>query len=274
MQRVPLGIRFCPTDLEAFAYLFSKIHVKHLKLLPLDLVQELDVYQFEPCKLPRKEEDEFAYYFTRRAHKSKKKIHRYTRDDKGYWRMSGSTSKTNAGKKNTLVYYLKSEKEKGTKGHKTNWIMHEYELADENIISDRSSRSSSRSIVLCRIYERKEQEEKSSKEKEGQEKEIGEKEDLNNGMDLPGLLRMLGEADSEVLNRVEEEGGLYCDFDNNATLPNSPTDGRGDAAASADSRMNNTQLTRTRNLIQSIDGPRNNVMSMVEENDIDLSLRL
>ncbi|KAF1001898.1 hypothetical protein AG4045_026669 [Apium graveolens] len=265
MKRAPLGVRFCPTDLEAFAYLFSKIYVKHLKLLPLELVQEFDVYESKPCKLPRKEEDEFSYYFTRRTHRSANKIDRYIRDDKGYWRKSGSTKKA-AGKKSTLVYHHKSKKDTG-KGQKTNWIMHEYELANENG-SDRSARSSSRSLVLCRIYERKELE-----EKEHEEKEIGDqKEDINNELDLPGLLRMLGESHSEVLNRVvEEEGDLDCEIDNNATLPNSPTPDRG---ASVDLRMSNTQQSYTRNLIQSMDGPNTSVMSIVEETDIDLSLRL
>lgn len=266
MQRVPLGIKFHPTDMEAFAYLFSKIYLKHLKLLPLelDLVQELDVYGCEPCKLPRKKEDEFAYYFTPRAHKSEQKIDRYTRDDKGYWRMSGTILKPKTGKKNTLVYYHKSKHERGKdKGHKTNWIMHEYVLDTENS-SDESARSLSICLVLCRIYERKVY----------KEKEDGEMEDLNNGLDLPGLLQLLCESHSQVKKRAVDEGDLDCDFDNNATLLYSPTDDQGDTGACVDLRMNYTQQSCTRNLIQYIDTRSINASTIAEENDIDLSLRL
>ncbi|KAL1814088.1 hypothetical protein ACET3Z_024153 [Daucus carota] len=249
MQHTPLGFRFRPSDLEAFAYLFSKIYGKHLEKIPLELVQEFDVYVSEPSKLPRNEEDEFAYYFTERSPLSKNKINRYTRDGRGYWRISGTTWKTKAGKKNTLVYYIRSRDERG-KGQKTNWIMHEYVLASRS--------SSSRRFVLCRIYNRKEHEEKEVFDMSSDGHQASDNE-----LDWSGLLRMLGESHSVA------EGDLFCEME---ALLNSPTDDPSDTDAS---HVNKVQQNLTRNLTKQMDRiSKSSRVEVNEENDIDLSLKL
>nr|GMC49711.1 NAC domain-containing protein 2-like [Ipomoea batatas] len=75
---------------------------------------------------------------------------------RGYWKATGADKPIGqpkpVGIKKALVFYSG----KAPKGEKTNWIMHEYRLADV----DRSARKKSNSLrlddwVLCRIYNKK-----------------------------------------------------------------------------------------------------------------------
>lgn len=72
----------------------------------------------------------FSYFFTKtdKKHQNGKRLNRFTKDQKGHWRITSKIQevteedgKTVIGRKNVLVYMYENKV-------KTNWIMHEYML--------------------------------------------------------------------------------------------------------------------------------------------------
>ncbi|XP_031119221.1 NAC domain-containing protein 2-like [Ipomoea triloba] len=154
--QLPPGFRFHPTDEElVMHYLCRKC-----ASLPISvpIIAEIDLYKFDPWDLPDMAlygEKEW-YFFSPRDRKYPNGSRPNRAAGRGYWKATGADKPIGqpkpVGIKKALVFYSG----KAPKGEKTNWIMHEYRLADV----DRSARKKSNSLrlddwVLCRIYNKK-----------------------------------------------------------------------------------------------------------------------
>ncbi|CAL5022837.1 unnamed protein product [Urochloa decumbens] len=154
---VPPGFRFHPTDEELlYYYLRKKVAYEPIDL---DVIREIDLNKLEPwdlkdrCKIGTGPQDEW-YFF---SHKDKKyptgtRTNRATMA--GFWKATGRDKAIflgNAGRKiglrKTLVFYTG----RAPHGKKTDWIMHEYRLDDDNaevpITED--------GWVVCRVFKKK-----------------------------------------------------------------------------------------------------------------------
>ncbi|KAI3849505.1 hypothetical protein MKX03_021491 [Papaver bracteatum] len=149
---LPPGFRFYPTDEELLVqYLCRKVAGYNFKL---NIIGEIDLYKFDPWVLPSKAifgEKEW-YFFSPRDRKYPNGSRPNRVAGSGYWKATGTdkiitTEGRKVGIKKALVFYIG----KAPKGTKTNWIMHEYRLLENN-----KKHGSSRldDWVLCRIYKK------------------------------------------------------------------------------------------------------------------------
>ncbi|XP_059307595.1 NAC domain containing protein 50-like [Lycium ferocissimum] len=148
------GFRFHPTDEELVRYyLRRKAFGKPFRF---QAVSEIDVYKSEPWELAEysslKTRDLEWYFFSPvdRKYGNGSRLNRAT--GKGYWKATGKDrpvrhkSQTN-GMKKTLVFHSG----RAPDGKRTNWVMHEYRLTDEEleragVVQD--------AFVLCRIFQK------------------------------------------------------------------------------------------------------------------------
>ncbi|XP_048325396.1 NAC transcription factor 25 [Ziziphus jujuba] len=131
--QLPPGFRFHPTDEELVVHYLKKKAAS--APLPVTIIAEIDLYKFDPWELPSKAtfgEQEW-YFFSPRDRKYPNGARPNRAATSGYWKATGTdkpilTSNGNhkVGVKKALVFYGG----KPPKGIKTNWIMHEYRLAD------------------------------------------------------------------------------------------------------------------------------------------------
>ncbi|KAE9465348.1 hypothetical protein C3L33_02742, partial [Rhododendron williamsianum] len=129
------GFRFHPTDQELVGfYLRRKVFGKPFRFDPISVI---DIYKCEPWDLPGKSRlksrDLEWYFFSALDKKYGKVTGRTNRaTEKGYWKTTGKDrpirykSRT-VGMKKTLVYHCG----RAPRGERTNWVMHEYKLVDE-----------------------------------------------------------------------------------------------------------------------------------------------
>ncbi|KAI4381632.1 hypothetical protein MLD38_007690 [Melastoma candidum] len=163
---LPPGFRFHPTDEElVLHYLQRKVASAPL---PVSIIAEVDIYKFDPWDLPPMAafgEKEW-YFFSPRDRKYPNGARPNRAAASGYWKATGtdkvivssSRSSTrmqhvNVGVKKALVFY----KGRPPRGVKTNWIMHEYRLAESPAYRPVRVKDSSMRLddwVLCRIYEK------------------------------------------------------------------------------------------------------------------------
>ncbi|KAI4320593.1 hypothetical protein MLD38_034055 [Melastoma candidum] len=132
----PPGFRFHPTDEElVLYYLKRKICRRRLRL---NIISELDVYKWDPQELPGqsllKTGDRQWFFFSPRDRKypNAARSNRATRQ--GYWKATGkdrniSSCSRAVGVKKTLVFY----KGRAPSGERTDWVMHEYTLDEEEL---------------------------------------------------------------------------------------------------------------------------------------------
>ncbi|WOL18031.1 hypothetical protein Cni_G26824 [Canna indica] len=154
---LPPGFRFHPTDEELVVhYLCRKVAGQGL---PVPIIAEVDLYRFDPWQLPDKAlfgQKEW-YFFTPRDRKYPNGMRPNRAAGMGYWKATGADKpitpkgcKRTVGIKKALVFYAG----KAPRGTKTDWIMHEYRMADAN----RSPNKGSLRLddwVLCRLYNKK-----------------------------------------------------------------------------------------------------------------------
>ncbi|KAI3705225.1 hypothetical protein L1987_75459 [Smallanthus sonchifolius] len=146
------GFRFHPTDEELVRYyLRRKICGKSFRF---DAISDVDVYKVEPWDLPglsRLKTRDLEWYFFSVLDKKYGNGSRTNRaTDRGYWKTTGKDRSVYhrsqlVGMKKTLVYHIG----RAPKGERTNWVMHEYRLIDQEleragIVQD--------AFVLCRIF--------------------------------------------------------------------------------------------------------------------------
>ncbi|XP_011621045.1 protein BEARSKIN2 [Amborella trichopoda] len=147
---VPPGFRFHPTD-EELLYYYLRKKVTYQKF-DLEVIREVDLNKMEPwdlqerCRIGATPQNEW-YFF---SHKDKKyptgsRTNRAT--SAGFWKATGrdkciKNSYKKIGMRKTLVFY----KGRAPHGQKTDWIMHEYRL-EENNEED--------GWVVCRVFKKK-----------------------------------------------------------------------------------------------------------------------
>uniref|UniRef100_A0A7N0TB23 NAC domain-containing protein n=1 Tax=Kalanchoe fedtschenkoi TaxID=63787 RepID=A0A7N0TB23_KALFE len=153
---LPAGFRFHPTDEElVMHYLVRRCESQPIAV---PIIREIDLYKFDPWQLPELAlygEKEW-YFFSPRDRKYPNGSRPNRAAGTGYWKATGADKPIckpqTVGIKKALVFYAG----KAPKGVKTNWIMHEYRLANV----DRSARKRNNNLrlddwVLCRIYNKK-----------------------------------------------------------------------------------------------------------------------
>lgn len=162
---LPPGFRFHPTDEELVVHYLKK--KASSSPLPVSIIAEVDLYKFDPWELPAKAtfgEQEW-YFFSPRDRKYPNGVRPNRAATSGYWKATGtdkpvltSGGTQKVGVKKALVFYGG----KPPKGIKTNWIMHEYRLADNKVSNkppgyDLVNKKNSLRLddwVLCRIYKK------------------------------------------------------------------------------------------------------------------------
>ncbi|CAD5189358.1 unnamed protein product [Musa acuminata subsp. malaccensis] len=155
---LPPGFRFHPTDEELVVhYLCRKIACQRPAV---PIIAEIDLYKYDPWELPA-DKSLFGqrewYFFTPRDRKYPNGSRPNRSAGKGYWKATGADkpispkgSNRTVGIKKALVFYSG----KAPRGLKTDWIMHEYRLADTNRKSNKGSLRLD-DWVLCRLYNKK-----------------------------------------------------------------------------------------------------------------------
>ncbi|XP_042410820.1 NAC transcription factor 29-like [Zingiber officinale] len=160
---LPPGFRFHPTDEELILHYLRNQAVS--RPCPVSIIAEVDIYKCNPWDLPAKAmfgEQEW-YFFSPRERKYPNGVRPNRAAASGYWKATGtdkpirsSRGDGHIGVKKALVFY----KGRPPKGHKTNWIMHEYRLAEARPSNTyRPPKFSNTSMrlddwVLCRIYKK------------------------------------------------------------------------------------------------------------------------
>ncbi|KAM7486364.1 hypothetical protein LguiA_002373 [Lonicera macranthoides] len=155
--QLPAGFRFHPTDEElVLHYLCRKCAAQSIAV---PIIAEIDLYKFDPWQLPGMAmygEKEW-YFFSPRDRKYPNGSRPNRAAGTGYWKATGADKPVGKPKvlgiKKALVFYTG----KAPKGIKTNWIMHEYRLANVDRSAGAGKKNNSRldDWVLCRIYNKK-----------------------------------------------------------------------------------------------------------------------
>ncbi|CAM0951901.1 unnamed protein product [Alopecurus aequalis] len=166
---LPPGFRFHPTDEELVAdYLCARAAGR---AAPVPIIAEVDLYRFDPWELPEKAlfGAREWYFFTPRDRKYPNGSRPNRAAGAGYWKATGADKPVvhvgrTVGIKKALVFYHG----KPPRGVKTDWIMHEYRLADTS--GRRAANKVHGSLrlddwVLCRLYNKKNQWEKMQQDK-------------------------------------------------------------------------------------------------------------
>ncbi|KAG7605148.1 NAC domain-containing protein 96 [Arabidopsis thaliana] len=150
---LPPGFRFHPTDEELIEY-YLKRKVEGLEI-ELEVIPVIDLYSFDPWELPDKSflpnRDMEWYFFCSRDKKYPNGFRTNRGTKAGYWKATGkdrkitSRSSSIIGYRKTLVFY----KGRAPLGDRSNWIMHEYRLCDDD--TSHGSQNLKGAFVLCRV---------------------------------------------------------------------------------------------------------------------------
>ncbi|KAJ8443257.1 hypothetical protein Cgig2_010152 [Carnegiea gigantea] len=153
---VPPGFRFHPTE-EELLYYYLKKKVSY-EAIDLDVIREVDLNKLEPwdlkerCRIGSGPQNEW-YFF---SHKDKKyptgtRTNRATAA--GFWKATGrdkaiyyGNANKRIGMRKTLVFYTG----RAPHGQKTDWIMHEYRLDDDDPHVQQED-----GWVVCRVFKKK-----------------------------------------------------------------------------------------------------------------------
>ncbi|XVF51957.1 hypothetical protein PTKIN_Ptkin04bG0225800 [Pterospermum kingtungense] len=153
---LPPGFRFHPTDKELVGY-YLKRKTEGLEI-ELEVIPVIDLYKFDPWELPEKsflpKRDLEWFFFCPRDRKYPNGSRTNRATKAGYWKATGKDRKVVCqsavtGYRKTLVFY----RGRAPLGDRTDWVMHEYRLAD-----DPSQGSTNQgAYALCRVVKRNEQ---------------------------------------------------------------------------------------------------------------------
>ncbi|CAN6333005.1 unnamed protein product [Urochloa humidicola] len=151
---LPPGFRFHPTDVELVSY-YLKRKIMGKKLI-VNAISEVDLYKFPPWDLPDKSslrsKDLEWFFFCPRDKKYPNGSRTNRATPNGYWKTSGKdrtimlNSRT-VGMKKTLIFH----EGKAPKGDRTDWVMYEYKMEDEELVSAGFSKDA---FVLCKIFKK------------------------------------------------------------------------------------------------------------------------
>ncbi|KAL6498084.1 hypothetical protein OROGR_028481 [Orobanche gracilis] len=152
---LPAGFRFHPTDEELVVHYLCRKCVG--QRIAASVIAEVDLYKFDPWDLPEMAlygEKEW-YFFSPRERKYPNGSRPNRAAGTGYWKATGADKQVGKPKtlgiKKSLVFYAG----KAPMGVKSNWIMHEYRLANVNRSAGKSNNRRLDDWVLCRIYNKK-----------------------------------------------------------------------------------------------------------------------
>ncbi|KAM0969003.1 hypothetical protein ACFX10_017309 [Malus domestica] len=155
---LPPGFRFHPTDEELVNHYLCRKCASQPLAVPI--IREIDLYKFDPWQLPEMAlygEKEW-YFFSPRDRKYPNGSRPNRAAGTGYWKATGADKHIGKPKalgiKKALVFYAG----KAPKGIKTNWIMHEYRLANVDRSAAAAKKNQNLRLddwVLCRIYNKK-----------------------------------------------------------------------------------------------------------------------
>ncbi|KAJ0452081.1 putative transcription factor NAM family [Helianthus annuus] len=149
------GFRFHPTDEELVRYyLRRKVCGKPFRF---QSVSEIDVYKSEPWELADYSQlnsrDQEWYFFSPvdKKYGNGSRLNRAT--GRGYWKATGKDRSVHhkgqpIGSKKTLVFHVG----RAPDGKRTNWVMHEYRLSDQELEGAQVAQDA---FVLCRIFEKR-----------------------------------------------------------------------------------------------------------------------
>ncbi|XP_077253192.1 NAC domain-containing protein 78-like isoform X2 [Tasmannia lanceolata] len=204
------GFRFHPTDQELVSYyLKRKVCGKPLRF---DAISTVDIYKSEPWDLPvqsRLKSRDLEWYFFGALDKKYGNGSRTNRaTEQGYWKTTGKdrSVRRNArtvGMKKTLVFHIG----RAPRGDRTNWVMHEYRLEDEELGQAGIPQDA---FVLCRIFQKSGSGPKNGEqygapfvEEEWDDEVLVPKQDSDGG--LPAFVEPQGYAQQE--DNHEQESG-------------------------------------------------------------------
>ncbi|XP_006645428.1 NAC domain-containing protein 92-like [Oryza brachyantha] len=154
---LPPGFRFHPTDEEIITFYLTP-KVLDSRGFCVAAIGEVDLNKCEPWDLPGKAkmigEKEWYFYCQKdRKYPTGMRTNRAT--EAGYWKATGKDKEIFrhhhllVGMKKTLVFY----KGRAPKGDKTNWVMHEYRLADaSSSAADPTPSPRHDDWAVCRIF--------------------------------------------------------------------------------------------------------------------------
>ncbi|KAG2729739.1 hypothetical protein I3760_01G263800 [Carya illinoinensis] len=148
------GFRFHPTDEElVIYYLKRKVSGKRFKI---NAISEVDIYKSEPWDLAGKSglrtRDQEWYFFSALDKKYGNGARMNRATNKGYWKATGNDREIRHGSKivglkKTLVFHGG----RAPGGLRTNWVMHEYRLVEEELEKARVGVTQD-AYVLCRVF--------------------------------------------------------------------------------------------------------------------------
>ncbi|KAJ4979528.1 hypothetical protein NE237_010308 [Protea cynaroides] len=148
------GFRFHPTDEELVSYyLKRKVCGKPFRF---NAISEVDLYKAEPWDFPglsRLKSKDLEWYFFGALDKKYGNSSRTNRaTEQGYWKTTGKDRQVRrhsriVGMKKTLVFHIG----RAPHGKRTNWVMHEYRLVDEELEKAGIAQDA---YVLCRIFQK------------------------------------------------------------------------------------------------------------------------
>ncbi|KAJ8769160.1 hypothetical protein K2173_000935 [Erythroxylum novogranatense] len=152
---LPPGFRFHPTDDELVNHYLCRKCSGQSVAVPI--IAEIDLYKYDPWQLPDMAlygEKEW-YFFSPRDRKYPNGSRPNRAAGTGYWKATGADKPIGRPKplgiKKALVFYAG----KAPRGIKTNWIMHEYRLANVDRSAGKNKNLRLDDWVLCRIYNKK-----------------------------------------------------------------------------------------------------------------------
>ncbi|KAL0396040.1 UNVERIFIED_CONTAM: NAC domain-containing protein 48 [Sesamum calycinum] len=144
---LPAGFRFHPTDEELVVHYLCRRCAGQQIAVPI--IAEIDLYKFDPWQLPGMSlygEKEW-YFFSPRDRKYPNGSRPNRAAGTGYWKATGADKPVGKPRtlaiKKALVFYAG----KAPRGVKTNWIMHEYRLA--NVDRSAGKRNNLRVLALA-----------------------------------------------------------------------------------------------------------------------------
>ncbi|XP_043721717.1 NAC domain-containing protein 17-like isoform X2 [Telopea speciosissima] len=150
----PPGFRFHPTDEELILYYLKKKICR--RRLRLNVIRELDVYKCEPEELQGqsllKTGDRQWFFFSPRDRRypNGSRVNRATRH--GHWKSTGKDrnitwNNRTVGVKKTLVFY----QGRAPSGDRTDWVMHEYTIDEEEL---KRCPSAQDSFALYKVFKK------------------------------------------------------------------------------------------------------------------------
>ncbi|KAF5733713.1 NAC transcription factor NAM-A1 [Tripterygium wilfordii] len=147
------GFRFHPTDEELVSYYLKRKVTK--KPVRFNAIAEVDIYKNEPWDLAGKSRfktrDQEWYFFSALDKKYGNGARMNRATGKGYWKATGKDREVRhdsqvIAMKKTLVFHAG----RAPDGKRTNWVMHEYRLIDEEL--EKIGASQMEGYVLCRVF--------------------------------------------------------------------------------------------------------------------------